>query len=171
VNWQGGYLDVYGGAPYSGLKWGVFTNDSPNRAGQNTGTWEILSASGKPVGAEVLLVDAIHLKNLYQGFGGYLDTAAHAPAPSKFRVHTCDSLNRDHGSGSWRIHHATGGALPDSKVRVGDPIVLLNGYYNAWTGGYLDSCGNASAPCKYNVYTCDSWNRDSGSGMWRFVKA
>jgi hypothetical protein len=43
ANWQGGYLDTYGNesAP---KKYGVFTTDSKDRAGQGTGTWKFSKA-------------------------------------------------------------------------------------------------------------------------------
>jgi hypothetical protein len=80
-NWQGGYLDTNGHAQPN--KYGVSTADSPTRA-TGTGTWEITSAAGKAVGAEVLSGDAIYLRNLYGDDGGYLDTNGHAPAPNKY---------------------------------------------------------------------------------------
>lgn len=45
-SWQGGYLDTNGGAGDSGAKYGVSTADTPTR-GTGTGTWEVLSVSGK----------------------------------------------------------------------------------------------------------------------------
>jgi hypothetical protein len=168
ANWNGGYLDACGHARVPS-KYGVFTSDSKYRDG-GSGTWEIVSVTGKAVGAEVLIGDAIHLRNLYAGNGGYLDVCGHANCGgNKYLVFTSDSTNRDGGSGSWRIY--AGASSPaDSKVREGDPVHLLNGYAN-WQGGYLDACGHAPAPSKYGVSTSNSTNRDSGSGTWKFSKA
>lgn len=58
------------------------TADSPTR-GQGTGTWEILSAEGKAVGANVVSGDLVYLRNLYGGDGGYLDTNGYATTDQK----------------------------------------------------------------------------------------
>jgi len=104
ANWQGGYLDACGRAS-APSKYGVFTSDSKDRDG-GTGTWEIMSATGKAVGAEVLVNDAIHLRNLYGGNGGYLDACGRASAPSKYGVFTSDSKDRDGGTGTWKFFKA-----------------------------------------------------------------
>jgi Ricin-type beta-trefoil lectin domain-like len=168
ANWQGGYLDACGHAP-APSKYGVFTSDSKDRD-TGSGTWEIISATGKAVSAEVLVNDAIHLRNLYGDNGGYLDVCGHANCGgNKYLVSTSDSKDRDTGSGSWRVY-AGASSPPDSTVREGDPVHLLNGYAN-WQGGYLDACGHAPAPSKYGVSTSDSRDRDTGSGTWKFSKA
>jgi len=166
---QGGYLDVYGNVP-APSKYGVFTSDSKHR-NPGSGTWEIMSATGKAVGAEVLINDVIHLRNLYAGNGGYLDAFGPADCPgNKYGVFTSDSKNRGGGTGSWRVY-AWGSSPADSKVREGTPVHLLNGYSN-WQGGYLDACGPAPAPSKYGVSTNDSKSRSGGlSGTWKFFKA
>jgi hypothetical protein len=106
ANWQGGYLDTYGNEPAPKM-YGVFTTNSNNRAGQGTGTWEITSATGKAVGAEVLIGDVIHLRNLYAGNGGYLDTYGDERAPKKYGVFTTNSNNRaGQGTGTWRFFKA-----------------------------------------------------------------
>jgi hypothetical protein len=164
-NWQGGYLDVYVPLPAPN-KHKVSTSDSKNRD-SGSGTWEIMSATGKAVGAEVLIGDAIHLRNLWTGDGGYLDVCGLPPAPNKHAVVTSDSANRDRGSGTWRVYTAAS-SLPNSKVRKGDPVHLLNGFDN-WQGGYLDVLGLPPAPNKHAVSTSDSKNRDRGSGTWKFL--
>ena len=56
-------------------------------------------------------------------------------------------------------------------LKYGDKMHLQNGYAN-WQGGYLDTYGNAPAPCKHNVVTYDSPNRaGQNTGTWRFFKA
>jgi hypothetical protein len=170
ANWQGGYLDTYGNEP-APKRYGVFTTNSQDRAGQGTGTWEITSATGKAVGAEVLINDVIHLRNLYAGNGGYLDTYGNEPAPKRYGVFTTNSQDRaGQGTGSWRVC-AAGSSPPDSKVREGTLVHLLNGYAN-WQGGYLDTYGNEPAPKRYGVFTTNSQDRaGQGTGTWKFSKA
>ncbi|MFI6726482.1 hypothetical protein NRF20_17945 [Streptomyces sp. R-74717] len=79
--WKGGYLDTNGHSTDSGGKYAVSTAESPTR-GEGTGTWEILSLTGKAVGSPVISGDVIQLRNLYGGDGGYLDTNGHATVPS-----------------------------------------------------------------------------------------
>jgi hypothetical protein len=81
-SWAGGYLDTNGHSSDGGAKYGVSTADSPTR-GEGTGTWQILSAAGKAVGANVVSGDLVYLRNLYGGNGGYLDTNGHATDSQK----------------------------------------------------------------------------------------
>ncbi|WP_244190280.1 hypothetical protein [Streptomyces hygroscopicus] len=81
-NWAGGYLDTNGHSTDSGAKYGVSTAESSAR-GEGTGTWEILSATGKAAGTTVASGDLIYLRNLYGGDGGYLDTNGHASSDQK----------------------------------------------------------------------------------------
>jgi hypothetical protein len=166
-NWDGGYLDTCNNAP-APCKYMVYTTVSPNRAGQSS-TWEIVSASGKPVGTEVLINDLIHLRNLYGGNGGYLDVCN--PGLGGMNVYTSDSPNRDRDSGSWRIDAA---APTQGRVRVGDPIHLLNCFTGGpgFLGGFLDASeGAGAAPLVWRVYTHRSSNRGQNTGTWRFSKA
>lgn len=81
-SWAGGYLDTNGHSSDSGAKYAVSTADSATR-GEGTGTWQLLSATGKAVGANVVSGDLVYLRNLYGGDGGYLDTNGHATADQK----------------------------------------------------------------------------------------
>jgi hypothetical protein len=166
ANWQGGYLNT-DKPTFAPWKYAVCTSDSENRDG-DSGTWEIVSATGKAVGAEVLILDNIRLRNLYGGNGGYLDVRTGGDELSHRFVSTTDSANRDRGSGDWGIYEAS--SRSDSKVREGDPIHLRNAFNN-WQGGYLDAWLPADAPNKYRVYTLASANRDGDSGTWRLFKA
>ena len=80
--WQGGYLDTINPSTATGAKSGVETATTPAR-GAGTGTWRILSASGKAAGQYVVSGDLIYLQNLYGGDGGYLDTNGYAPPASR----------------------------------------------------------------------------------------
>ena len=166
-NWQGGYLDTcYGAAAPN--KYQVSTSSSTDRANQGTGSWKIVSASGKADGTLVLYGDVFHLQNQYESNGGYLDTCFHADTPNKYQVSTSDSRDRASGSGKWKIMSATGKA--NGTPVLSNDVLHLQNQFNG-NGGYLDTCFYADKPNKYKVSTSDSSNRASGSGQWRFVKA
>ena len=98
------YLDTCGGASCGGNRYNVSTSVSPDRA-SGTGTWEIISASGKAGGSPVLVGDSLHLKNKY-GTGSYLDTCGGASCGgNKYNVSTSSSPDRVSGSGTgtWRF--------------------------------------------------------------------
>jgi len=169
-SWKGGYLDTCG-HDTTGNKYGVSTADSPTRA-EGTGTWEISSATGKAVGAEVLTGDVIYLRNLYGGDGGYLDTCGHATGEAtgnKYEVSTSAGKDRAAGTGRWRVF-AESSSPNDTKVREGDLVHILNGYKD-WNGGFLDTCGHDTTGNKYGVSTSDYCDRGKGTGTWKFVKA
>ncbi|MFL5997851.1 MAG: hypothetical protein ACJ736_26695 [Streptomyces sp.] len=120
--WQGGYLDTINNHTTAGLKHYVATADSPTWD-KGTGTWEIVSASGKAAGQPVLSGDLVHLRNLYAGDGGYLDTVNHATTAQKggggkYGVATAQSKDRTPGSGRWRILAQTSPSF-DQNVRAG----------------------------------------------------
>ncbi|GAA3016860.1 hypothetical protein [Streptosporangium longisporum] len=169
-SWNGGYLDTNGHA--TGNKYGVSTASTPARA-PGTGTWEILSATGKPAGADVISGDTVHLHNLYGGDGGYLDTNGHATAPNKYEVTTSSVKDRATGTGRWRVF-AESSTPNDSKVREGDVLRFLNGY-DDWKGGFLDTAHAGPAGGLYEVSTSDYSDRSSGQGVpgtgtWKATK-
>ncbi|WP_438030585.1 hypothetical protein [Sorangium sp. So ce233] len=174
-DWQGGYLDTCGNSD-TGIKYGVSTSATPTRA-VGTGTWEILSATGKASGQEVLSGDIIYLKNLYGGNGGYLDACGHAsPSPCIYKVGTADQQDRASiGTAKWRVFAQTSAPI-DNKVRENDIVHFFNesNHKNA-PGGFLDTYGDASgisAGNKYNVVTCAYVDRaGKGTGSWRMIKA
>ncbi|MFI6055314.1 hypothetical protein ACIBCO_35150 [Streptomyces violascens] len=170
--WQGGYLDTINNSPTAGLKHNVRTADSPDR-GKGTGTWEVISASGKAAGQPVLSGDLVHLRNLYAGDGGYLDTANHASAAQKsgggkYDVSTAESKDRTPGSGRWRIFAQT--STPgDQNVRAGDVVLLWNTYDD--NGGFLETNQNATDGDKLDVCTNAYYNRGSNVADWKIHKA
>ncbi len=99
---SGSYLDTCGHASCGGNLYNVSTSATPTRA-PGTGTWIILSASGKAVGSEVLPDDSVHLKNKYSS-GSYLDTCGHASCGGNlYNVSTSATPNREPGTGTWRF--------------------------------------------------------------------
>jgi hypothetical protein len=167
-DWKGGYLDTNGHADCGGNKYNVSTADSPTR-GPGTGTWEILSATGKAAGAEVLSGDVIYLRNLYDQ-GTYLDSCGGASCGgNKYGVSTSPGKDRAAGTGRWRVF-AESSSPDDTKVREGDLLHFLNGY-NDWNGGFLDSCGAGPPQGKYGVSTSNYLDRGNGTGTWRTTKA
>lgn len=172
-NWSGGYLDTNGGSQQSGALYGVSTADTPTR-GKGTGTWEVVSATGKKAGEQVLSGDVLHLRNLWANDGGYLDTNGHAASSqgpaAKYDVSTSKDRDRagEH-TGSWRIFAQTS-APADQAVRFGDIVILWN-LYSA-TGSFLETNGGTSAVGgKYDVCTSAYWNRSSNVGDWRISRA
>lgn len=170
--WQGGYLDTINHNPLAGLKYYVNTADTPTR-GKGTGTWEILSATGKAAGQPVLSGDLIQLRNLYGGDGGYLDTSNPATGPQqsaggKYGVATADSKDRAPGTGRWRIFAQTS-APGDQNVRAGDVVHLWNTYDD--NGGFLETNQNSTQGDKYEVCTNAYFNRASNVADWKVLKA
>ncbi|MFF1714036.1 hypothetical protein [Streptomyces sp. NPDC058268] len=171
--WKGGYLDTNGGSSQSGSLYGVSTTDTPTR-GKGTGTWEIISATGKNTGEQVLSGDVIHLRNLYANDGGYLDTNGGASpdqtAAAKYDVTTHKDKDRASvGTASWRIFAQTS-APADQFVRTNDIVILWNLY--SPTGSFLETNGGTTASGgKYDVCTSAYWNRSSNVGDWRLIKA
>ncbi|MGB8938805.1 MAG: hypothetical protein WCD21_00975 [Streptomyces sp.] len=171
--WKGGYLDTNGGSSQSGSLYGVSTADTPTR-GKGTGTWEIISATGKNTGEQVLSGDVIHLRNLYANDGGYLDTNGGAgpdqTAAAKYDVTTHKDKDRaSAGTASWRIFAQTS-APADQFVRTNDIVILWNLY--SPTGSFLETNGGTTASGgKYDVCTSAYWNRSSNVGDWRLIKA
>ena len=167
LNWAGGYLDT-NTAGCEGNKYCVSTARLPNRANLETGTWKMLSASGKANGTPVLVGDNIHLQNLYGGDGGYLDTNGAGCERNKYCVSTAKTPNRANvNTGTWKI--LSSNKQNGTSVLVNDDIYLQNLY--GGDGGYLDT---NSAGCESNLYcvsTSVSKERAPGSGTnhWRLI--
>lgn len=169
-NWSGGFLDTRG-AGCSDNALCVSTANSADRHNRS-GTWLILSATGKAVGEPVLPGDRIYLANRYprdfsgdsnlvpESFGGYLDTRGRGCADNYLCVSTSWNHDRDWGSGTWIINANT------KRLREGQSFTLLNGYDNN-NGGYLDTRGRGCSDNLLCVSTSGSPDRDSGSGSWR----
>jgi len=167
LNWGGGYLDT-NTAGCEGNKYCVSTAKLPNRANVETGTWKILSASGKSNGTPVLVGDNIHFQNLYGGDGGYLDTNGAGCEKNKYCVSTAKTPNRANvNTGTWKI--LSSNKQNGTSLLVNDDIYLQNLY--GGDGGYLDT---NSAGCEGNLYcvsTSVSKERSPGSGTnhWRLI--
>ncbi|MEI5099221.1 hypothetical protein RB200_12070 [Streptomyces sp. PmtG] len=172
-SWQGGYLDTNGHSAASGAKYQVATADSPTRD-KGTGTWEILSATGKPSGQPVISGDVVYLRNLYGGDGGYLDTNGHAAqeqkdAGGRYDVSTSQARDRAAGTGRWRIVAQTSHPT-DGNVRAGDVVHLWNLYGD--NGGFLET--NHASPltgAKYDLCTNAYYNRSSSVADWKLHRA
>ncbi|WP_339367600.1 hypothetical protein [Photorhabdus luminescens] len=167
---NGGYLDANGYASVPGAKYNVYTAASPTRVpGSDTGSWQILSASGKGIGTEVYSGDTVFLLNLYQNNGGYLNANGAAPSPELYGVYTADKTARPVDTLTWYIFVDTTNGY-DGKVRENNIVRFLNGYNNVH-GGFLDICFDASFPgAVYNVYTSLLSDRSNGTGTWALSK-
>jgi hypothetical protein len=154
--WQGGFLDTRS-TGCEGNRFCVSTATTPNRDGAS-GTWKLLSATGKAVGTPVSHGDDVYLLNMYQnGFGGYLDAAYMGCEGNSFCVSTSGSENRDQRSGTWKILSDSGTSGP---IMEAQSVHLRNGFAN-FVGGYLDT---KQSGCEGNllcVSTSSGWNRNN----------
>ncbi|GAA2777256.1 hypothetical protein GCM10010521_65020 [Streptomyces rameus] len=113
--------------------------------------------------------DRIHLQNLYQGDGGYLDTNGTSSLPgAKYAVSTATVPNRGPGTGTWEVLSGACKKTGDI-VLSGDVIYLRNLYQD--DGGYLDVNSLATPNQKtygglYDVST--SWGKDRGDSTSRW---
>ncbi|MEU7413843.1 hypothetical protein AB0B40_31845 [Streptomyces sp. NPDC042638] len=113
--------------------------------------------------------DRIHLQNLYQGDGGYLDTNGTSSLPgAKYAVSTATVPNRGPGTGTWEVLSGACKKTGDI-VLSGDLIYLRNLYQD--DGGYLDVNSLATPNQKtygglYDVST--SWGKDRGDSTSRW---
>ncbi|MEZ4935748.1 MAG: hypothetical protein R2788_26885 [Saprospiraceae bacterium] len=173
--YQGGYLDTRGyqkDFEKTGNFLCVSTATSDNRD-LGSGSWRVMSATGKKEGSPVLIGDEVYLLNQWNSNGGYLDTRGYQKDFEKTGNHLCVSTatsnNRDAGSGTWRILSSTrkGAGTP---VTEGTEIHLQNGW-NKYQGGYLDTRGYQKDFEKTGNHLCVSTatnnNRDAGSGTWK----
>lgn len=157
---DGSYLDAWGAVwskpefrQVSTETMFVSTHIDPNRD-NGSGSWEIVSASGKSNGEPLVVGDRIHLRNMYPN-AGYLDACGwteHLRVFDKFvdqtgAVFTTRSPNRDNGTGVWVVRSAT--AENGSTVFVGDNIAIESSYFINDAGknrvsGFLNVAGRAS---------------------------
>ncbi|MFJ4713476.1 hypothetical protein [Streptomyces sp. NPDC088785] len=171
---RGGYLDSNSSGPGDGSKYGVSTTGTPARAA-GTGTWEITSASGKGAGQPVLSGDLIHLRNLYGGDGGYLDTnngpkTDQREAGAKLDVSTSQVKDRSEGTGRWRIFAQTSTPAAGGNVRIGDTVLLWNVFDG--NGGFLETNGGSTDEgASYDVCTNAYYNRSSNVADWKIHRA
>ncbi|MBK8565119.1 MAG: hypothetical protein IPN76_17715 [Saprospiraceae bacterium] len=175
--YMGGYLDTRGyqkDYEKTGNFLCVSTAEVKNRA-EGTGSWKIMSATGKKEGSPVLANDDVYLFNQWNGNGGYLDTKGYQKDFEKTGNHLCVSTatsnNRDIGSGTWKILSATGSAA-GTPITENVEIHLQNGWNN-FSGGYLDTRGYQKEYEKTGNYLCVSTatdkNRSDGSGTWKIT--
>ena len=178
-NYGGGYLDTRGyqrDFAKTGNYLCVSTAKGSNRDG-GSGSWKVMSASGKPDGSPVCVNDDVYLLNQWSGNGGYLDTRGYQRDFAKTGNHLCVSTakesNRDAGSGTWKILSANGS--PAGAPVMGDSEIHLQNGWNRFQGGYLDTRGYQRDYAKTGNWLCvstaTSSNRDGGSGTWKVKKA
>jgi hypothetical protein len=174
-NNAGGYLDTRGyqkDFAKTGNFLCVSTATGPKRDG-GSGSWKIMSATGKAEGSPVLVNDDVYLLNQWNGNGGYLDTKGYEKDYGTTGNHLCVSTatvsNRESGSGTWKISSATGSPA-GTAVTENAEIHLQNGW-NKFGGGYLDTKGYQKDYAKTGnllcVSTATSPKRDGKSGTWK----
>ena len=177
-NYGGGYLDTRG-YQKDFAKTGNFlcvSTATKKDRDAGSGTWKVMSATGKPLGSPVLVNDDVYLMNQWSGNGGYLDTRGYqkdfAKTGNFLCVSTAEKSNRDSGSGTWRIMSADGKPA-GTPVKYDSEIQLKNGW-SKFRGGYLDTRGYQRDYAKTGnllcVSTATSPKRDGKSGTWKVVK-
>lgn len=164
----GGYLDAWGtvsGKPefakITTETMFVSTHYNPNRD-NGSGSWEIVSATGKNNGESLAVGDRIFLRNKFPE-GGYLDACGwieHLPVFKDFKdqtgaIFTTNSPNRDYGTGTWIIRSAT--ESDGSPILEGDSIALENGFIvvvkgKVYKAGFLNVAGNVKDIPAFNDY-------------------
>jgi hypothetical protein len=162
TKWTGGFLDTAGGGCQGNFLC-VSTAKSYDRS-NNSGTWMIKSATGKPDGTTVYANDQVYLLNQYNGNGGYLDTDGNV-CGGLYCVSTAHSSNRNSGSGTWLLIK---GQWETGPIAVGDAVRLMNNYL-VWSGGYL----NTTVPgCQGNLLCVNTVttfsNGDKDTTIWQF---
>ena len=178
-NYAGGYLDTRGyekDYAKTGNFLCVSTATVSNRD-LKSGSWKIMSATGKAVGSPVLVSDDVYLLNQWNGNGGYLDTRGYQKDFEKtgnfLCVSTATASNREQGSGTWKIISANGSAA-GTAVTENSEIHLQNGW-NKFGGGYLDTRGYQKDYAKTGnllcVSTATTSKRDGKSGTWKISKS
>lgn len=166
---DGSYLDAWGTVYKKPEFWQittetmfVSTHKNPNRE-NGSGSWKIVSASGKSGGEPLAVGDRIHLKTMHRN-GGYLDTCGwieHLPhifynyAEQTAAVFITVSADRDNGSGTWTVRSAT--KPQRTPISEGDGIALESNLNIDDTGkvriaGFLNAAGDVKDIPSYNDY-------------------
>ncbi|APR87531.1 hypothetical protein A7982_12880 [Minicystis rosea] len=161
-DFSGGYLDTKG-TGCEDNKLCVSTATTPSRAA-GSGSWMLLSASGKPAGAPVEAGDLVYFKSLSDGDGGYLDTRKSACEDNRLCVSTATTSNRDQGSGTWKVLRIDG--TNSGPIREYEDVRLQNGW-KSFIGGYLDTKRSGCEGNLLCVSTSQAADRDNGSTHWR----
>lgn len=161
VSDDAGYLDVWGEIKNKSefknipteIKF-VSTHPNPNRE-NGSGSWKIVSATGKKDGEALVYGDKIHLQSMFPD-GGFLDNCGWIVDMEifkafvnhqKFAVFTTADKNRDRGTGTWTIGSNT--EYHGNPVLEGQNITLENGFPG---GGYLNAQGFVVDIPTYNDY-------------------
>ena len=161
VSDDAGYLDVWGEIKNkpefrnlpTEIKF-VSTHPNPNRE-NNSGSWRIVSSTGKKDGETLVYGDKIHLQSMFPD-GGFLDNCGRIVDMGifkafvnyeKFAVFTTADKNRDRGTGTWTI--GSNAEYHGSPVLEGHSITLENGFPG---GGYLNAQGFVIDIPAYNDY-------------------
>lgn len=154
----------------------VSTHQNPNRD-NGSGSWQIVSATGKKDGEMLVYGDKIYLKNMYPD-AGYLDNCGwlkdmpvfrEFAKNEKFAVFTTYSEDRDNGTGTWIVSSNT--KFDGSPVLEGASISLENGFSG---GGFLDTAERINSLPAFADYDGSllvfiheaSTNRRPDSGTW-----
>jgi hypothetical protein len=134
--YMGGYLDTRGyqkDYEKTGNFLCVSTAEVKNRA-EGSGSWRIMSATGKKEGSPVLINDDVYLFNQWNGNGGYLDTRGYQKDYEQTGNHLCVSTatdkNRSDRSGTWKLTISEKSHLDAGQtLKAGQRLMSANGAY------------------------------------------
>jgi len=168
-----GYLDTRGWVTDKPEFWNVSgtertfvsTSREPQRDGGSSGSWQVVSADGKPEGTPLTIGDTVHLLNLYPD-AGYLDCCGWIEHLAPFNayqgqvtcgVFTSGARDRDNGTGRWTIRSANSTKKHGEPLLAGDTIYLENGYPSVANGypptGFLVAQGKVTEHPLFTTYT------------------
>lgn len=199
----GGYLDTRGWVTDKADFWNVSgterafvsTHAEPKRDG-SSGSWRIVSATGKADGQPLKAGDTIHLLNMYPDVG-FLDCCGWVEHLIPYRttvndsrnfegqvrcgVFTSGARNRDNGTGKWLVK--VDGKDSSYEVNENDLIRLVNGYASPdpdvgenykETGSLVTHEAVTTQPVFLDytgqlklVFTSMKANRDTPAGAWK----
>ncbi|MBK9050553.1 MAG: LysM peptidoglycan-binding domain-containing protein [Chloroflexi bacterium] len=134
----------------------VATHKSKNRS-KGSGSWKIISATGKPEGQPLTDGDTIYLLNMNPNVG-YLDTFEWVRNLEPFKQYTTMTIGvftsnvprrGDGVSGIWTIRSQVGNAPSQKEIVTGDTIYLENLFPGA---GYLVAHGDVAAHPMFSDY-------------------
>ncbi len=166
--------------------WFVFTHTSPNRDA-GTGSWTIISATGKKNGETLMYNDQVHLLNGYHARrlpndpvgDGYLEVWSdqlssifklNKPEESDYPVFASQKKNRKGQTGTWIIRKSGNGA---GEVINANTIMLESkaqpGHFLEVNGGVRSLAPFKNAPNKYMVFVSSKEGFHVQSEQWKII--
>lgn len=158
-SWRGGWLDIHNGG-CEGNAYCASTSVNPN-SGPGTGTWKILADNG--LGGAMMVGQAVHLQNSYNGWGGgFLDIRGAGCEGNAYCVSTYSGWSRELNTTSWRFFW-TGAPRGSAEKAACNPATTGEPCKSQLTSEEVLFKTN----CTYGYHVGASW----GSGSHKFYDA